>query len=258
VTKWKIARIGHLVLADIADESVRHAISRYNQMRPSFTASFICANCHLPGLQRELQALPYYFDFVSCQFALHYSFESQETAEQLLKNISCKLRPGGYFIGTIPSANRIVDRVLKSPDKRRFGNEYYSVEFEDDSCKFPHYGAKYTFELQDAIEGVPEFLVHWETLVALAAKHHLKLERKANFSDFMTESTHETKQLLARMRNGDNSPIEDKFWEIINLYTAFVFQKEGENTGNTKSTAVPDQSRRFQKVDVADINIVND
>lgn len=48
------------------------------------------------------------FDIVSCQFAFHYSFESVSQAECTIRNAADNLRPGGYFIGTIPDANDIV------------------------------------------------------------------------------------------------------------------------------------------------------
>lgn len=47
-------------------------------------------------------------DLVSCQFAFHYCFESLAQAEQMLRNAAECLKPGGYFIGTIPNANEIV------------------------------------------------------------------------------------------------------------------------------------------------------
>lgn len=47
-------------------------------------------------------------DFVSCQFAFHYSFESLPQAECMLRNAAESLKTGGYFIGTIPDAYDIV------------------------------------------------------------------------------------------------------------------------------------------------------
>ena len=47
------------------------------------------------------------FDIVTCQFAFHYCFESIEQADCMLKNITNRLRPGGYFIGTTTDANDI-------------------------------------------------------------------------------------------------------------------------------------------------------
>jgi hypothetical protein len=48
------------------------------------------------------------FDLVSCQFAFHYAFETEQKARDALYNITCKLQPGGIFLGTIPNANWIV------------------------------------------------------------------------------------------------------------------------------------------------------
>jgi hypothetical protein len=48
------------------------------------------------------------FDITSCQFALHYSFESKEQAEMMIRNAAERLVQGGYFIGTIPNGAYIV------------------------------------------------------------------------------------------------------------------------------------------------------
>jgi mRNA (guanine-N7-)-methyltransferase len=48
------------------------------------------------------------FDVTSCQFVYHYSFETQQQADLMLKNACERLRPGGYFIGTTPDAYELV------------------------------------------------------------------------------------------------------------------------------------------------------
>lgn len=47
-------------------------------------------------------------DLVSCQFSFHYCFESLPQAECMLRNASESLKPGGYFIGTMPNAYELV------------------------------------------------------------------------------------------------------------------------------------------------------
>lgn len=42
------------------------------------------------------------YDTISSQFSLHYCFDSEEKADKTFKNIYESLKPGGYFIGTIP------------------------------------------------------------------------------------------------------------------------------------------------------------
>ena len=43
------------------------------------------------------------FDAVSCQFAIHYSWTSEEDARTALRNAACRLKPKGLFIGTVCS-----------------------------------------------------------------------------------------------------------------------------------------------------------
>ena len=52
---------------------------------------------------REMQ-----FDLTSCQFSFHYSFESYDQADMMLRNACEGLKPGGYFICTTPNAYEIV------------------------------------------------------------------------------------------------------------------------------------------------------
>lgn len=44
----------------------------------------------------EVYSRDTYFDFVSCQFALHYSFETEERARKQLVNIAERLAINGY------------------------------------------------------------------------------------------------------------------------------------------------------------------
>ena len=60
------------------------------------------------GLKDTLVKLGYEYDVVSCQFSLHYAFEKEESIRNLLANVAAMLKPGGAFIGTMPSANRLV------------------------------------------------------------------------------------------------------------------------------------------------------
>ena len=48
------------------------------------------------------------FDLTSCQFSYHYSFESFEQADMMLKNACERLKVGGFFIGTTPNGYELV------------------------------------------------------------------------------------------------------------------------------------------------------
>ena len=45
-----------------------------------------------------------------------------------------------------------------------FGNSVYKIRFEDRENR-PMFGHRYWFYLQDAVDDVPEYVVHWDTFV---------------------------------------------------------------------------------------------
>ena len=111
--KWSKARVDHFVGVDIAETSVDQAKDRYRDMKnrnnrgKMFSADFYAADCTKVDLETLYGDKKMTFDIVSCQFAFHYCFESIEQADCMLKNISNRLRPGGYFVGTTTDANDI-------------------------------------------------------------------------------------------------------------------------------------------------------
>ena len=81
----------------------------------------------------------------------------------MLENVSGSLRRGGFFIGTIPDAEKLLSRLQDIPDAKplRFGNSVYHVQFKQRS-HIGMYGHEYRFRLVDAADVVAEYLVHWE------------------------------------------------------------------------------------------------
>ncbi|EAA28374.1 guanine-N(7)-methyltransferase [Neurospora crassa] len=51
------------------------------------------------------------FDVVSMMFCMHYAFETEAKARQMLKNVAGALKKGGRFIGCIPNSDVISSRV---------------------------------------------------------------------------------------------------------------------------------------------------
>lgn len=47
------------------------------------------------------------------QFALHYSWSTEARARRALANVSALLRPGGTFIGTMPDADVIINKLTE-------------------------------------------------------------------------------------------------------------------------------------------------
>ena len=51
------------------------------------------------------------FDVVSCQFSIHYFFETEEKLDNLIWNIDKHLKVGGYFIGTCIDGNKLKNKL---------------------------------------------------------------------------------------------------------------------------------------------------
>lgn len=214
--KWKKGRIQHLVCADIASVSVDQCRSRYEDMRrrghrhdPVFSAEFITADCTKELLSEHLQEPELQFHVCSCQFVVHYSFESQKQAETLLHNACAQLRPGGFFIGTTPDAYELVKRVEAS-EALAFGNEVYQVNF-DQKGAFPLFGCQYHFNLEGVVN-VPEFLVYFPLLEEMARRCGMKLLFVKRFSEFFADrvKNEEHRSLLMRMMALERFPGEER------------------------------------------------
>lgn len=265
--KWERGNIEHIVCADIAATSIEHCKERYSRLRREkggrvFSAQFVAADCTKVELSRMLERPDLKIDLVSCQFALHYSFESLPQAEQMLANITSNLQPGGYFIGTTTDAYDIIRRLNRDqdPNNRRFGNEVFSVEFPAETPLDPPplFGARYNFHLQQVVD-CPEFLVHFPTFVKLAARYGLRLLKKMRFEDFVDQELEQGRDLLWKMKAletynpsftrlvssvksdyahtaeffeaaGDSratvGTLSKAEWEAVSLYLMFVFRKE--------------------------------
>lgn len=213
--KWRKGSITHLICADIASVSVEQCENRYNDMKkkspyergvPIFTAEFIAADCTKVRLREKYKDASVELDLVSCQFGFHYSFESISQAECMIRNVAECLRPGGYFIGTIPDAYDIVTRCKKS-NSNSFGNDIFKVQlqFNPDTEGYPLFGAKYDFHLEGVVD-CPEFLVHFPLFVKLAAKHGLKLIHKERFEEYFGTMRDSGKSLFGRMKCFETYP----------------------------------------------------
>lgn len=235
LNKWAQSDVAEYVCADIASESIAEAKRRYdsraNQFR--FHARFIVADCFGSRCGEWMPSGDLAFDIISCQFALHYAFATQDRAQSALSNVAAMLRPGGVFIGTIPNANRVVKRLREASASKSFGNTFYRITAKQ-LDPFARYGHEYTFHLNDAIDNLPEYLIHLPTLIDSCAKLGLELLYLREFPELVDEycAVPEYAQLFLRNKvvTKHQPHISPEEWEISSMYLAFVFRKRAEST----------------------------
>lgn len=197
----------------------------------------------------------------SFYLGMHYAFESEEKARQMLKNVAGALKKGGRLIGCIPSSDVISEEVRKFNERMAqkeekpaaetnedgeveegeaeetagWGNETYRVRFPGktpaDGIFRPPYGWKYNYFLHEAVEEVPEYVVPWEGFRALAEDYNLELEYHKNFKDIW-ESEQDNRDLMklsenmgVRGRNGGPLSVSKEEMEAASFYAGFCFRK---------------------------------
>ncbi|XP_011297951.1 mRNA cap guanine-N7 methyltransferase isoform X1 [Fopius arisanus] len=212
--KWKKANIAHLICADIADVSIEQCETRYKDIEnrskndrgfaPLFSSEFLVADCTKVRLREKYRDPSVLLDLVSCQFALHYSFETLPQAECMMQNAAETLRAGGYFIASIPDAYDLVSR-WKKIDGNKFGNDIFNVEFLIEKENIPLFGAKYNFHLEGVVD-CPEFLVYLPLLKKLARKYGLEMVMFERFDAFYNRMKDEGRSLLGNMQALETYP----------------------------------------------------
>ncbi|KAF8580667.1 guanine-N(7)-methyltransferase [Ramaria rubella] len=233
--KWQKARVKEYVGLDIAAVSVDQARTRWAQLRHQrFDAQFAALDCYTEPITSALPASVFTrpFDAVSMQFCMHYAFESVSKARMMLENVSKHLRTGGVFLGTVPNADFLLGRLNALPPGAppKFGNAVFQIRFEDRETHAQPFGHRYWFYLKDAVEDVPEYVVHWPHFQELAREYGLHQLYREEFHDiFAAEREHrDYGPLLQRMKvvsaSGESQMDEDQ-WDAANIYLAFAFEK---------------------------------
>ncbi|OAP61989.1 hypothetical protein AYL99_04192 [Fonsecaea erecta] len=286
--KWQLApqTIGLYVGLDPAETSIQQARERYQQMRrgrrPIFDARFVPQDCFGAwigdvGIIREVGIDPNAgngqisrwggggFDVVTCMFAMHYSFESEEKVRMMLRNVAGSLKKGGRFIGVVPNSDVCAEKIrqwFKDKEAKRaaengsrgaesekeegeadeegpqWGNSIYNVRFpmdplrplQPDGSFRPPFSWKYTYWMAEAVD-VPEFVVPWEAFRALAENYNLEQRYRKPFLDIwqQEQGNHEMMSLAARMgvtrHEGGEMVLSEDEKDAVAFYHAFCFVK---------------------------------
>ncbi|TIA85539.1 hypothetical protein E3P99_03969 [Wallemia hederae] len=226
LNKWTKSNIIDYVGLDIAEISINQAKTRFKDMRnKSFNTHFNTLDCFKEPLEKAIpsQWLDSKFNAVSCQFAMHYAFDSESSVRCLLENVTKYLQPGGTFIGTIIDAGVLINALASIEDdsNMEFGNSLFRVQFDKRPDEHNFYGQKYNFHLEDAVDA-PEYLIQWDAFTELARSYGLELLAYKPFQEVFYDQIHvkEFQRLAAHLNIIDNygTPIlSDDEWGTVGM-----------------------------------------
>lgn len=130
--------IKYVVGIDPDEDSIKEAISRYNNMKNKYK---MYANLSVQRISDESISTPdSQYDIITCNFTLHYLFETEAHLINSLYNISSRLKPNGYFVGTTLDGD-VLDNLT--------GVEYVLFQKGGNYESESPFGRDYVFNLQD-------------------------------------------------------------------------------------------------------------
>lgn len=119
------------------------AKGRINKLRENRNKFLLMQMSGSEAPEQFMKQLPKYayFNIVSSQFVIHYMFNSPQSVQNLLENMTKRLLDQGFIILTIPDSCVIVKKVRERGVKQVvtdesgthtyyvYGNKYFSVRF---------------------------------------------------------------------------------------------------------------------------------
>ena len=175
------------------------------------------------------------FDIVSCQFAMHYAFESELKMRGFMTNIYEALKIGGVFIGTVLDGQAVLD-LLKGQSSVTFTTKgdtfaritkHYAQETLDDYGQ--SIGVWFT---SIADETYIEYLVNFQKFVSIMKlDYDIELITKAEAESHGLPCGSE---LFSGLYQGDvesktRLTTEEKKWSFLNRF--FIMKKMGNGNG---------------------------
>lgn len=185
-----------------------------------------------PGDNQALT--PYYnfahpkpgFDVVSCQFAIHYFFESTIKLDNFLANVANHLASGGYFIGTCLNANKIKEKMKQQSTDTLTGISQndtiiWNIKKLSDT--------EVEIYMESINKRMKEYFVDFDLLVSKLQKYNINLVKPiTSFEDEFYKLQQDSQQQQTPLPTIvqsilSMSPVE-KEYSFLNSY--FVFQKQ--------------------------------
>ena len=243
--KWASVRPKHVFAVDINTSYLTEARRRIAQMGKRSPlcdrVSFIQTDLReATAFSEALVGIsPGSVDLVSCQFALHYFFGAREILTRLISWISGRLRPGGYFIGTLVNGERVYQLVdsktlqyhskvlsirLNGGKQQRKDDIKGSVMEEEKLKMREDFGQNVNMTLHDTIiggEGSAEYMVFPFVLRRVMEDCGLVYVDHTDFADWHKNYC----TLYAKAHAGSSLDLSKDEQEASFLNMSFVYQR---------------------------------
>jgi mRNA (guanine-N7-)-methyltransferase len=181
------------------------------------------------------------FEIMSCQFAVHYFFQSEIALQNVFRAFSPFIKKGGYFVGTTVNGHQITN-LLKS--SQTFQSKLLSITKKYRAIA-PRklYGNQYTFTINDTVDQgnyfntmgeSTEYLVNLKELKRVASEYGFvpvylnffeTIPGKNTFTTMSDFVSFDEIYSLPKHGNWKGKSLNQEEIVLNNLYSTFVFMK---------------------------------
>jgi len=260
ISKWNKSNIVYVFGFDKNDKSINNkdpenpgAIERYSNFKGSkFKDIYFMVGDALKPSKPLINSMDYFlkknnlhgYDIISCQFALHYFFKSQEELKIILTIVSRYLSNGGFFIGTTTNGESIKN-LFKDIKEKVYSTELFRIQRNFPKTIKNAYGNEYNFTIFDTKDkanyfntiGIStEYLVNFKVLEDVAQEFGLvpvKLNlfeeyfqgKQKMFVETKKNTIHFNDILKLNNWKPKSKELTKQEKELNSLYTTFAFKK---------------------------------
>lgn len=213
--KWYHNKIKRVDGYDNHQPSINEAYKRLKQLNDQYSTR-LNYNFYLMDLRQSELELKQNFDYdtVSCQFGLHYFYESEGMIRNLLKTISHLLKPNGTFIGTILDDTLVNNLLVNDIYEHKNDNEISFSIKKKNVADFSDQVSIYLAGDNYLTNASHEYLIHFEKLISLCREYDLELIDSATFGNVNNKKLGELfNQLFSYEKT------------VSSLFRYFVFRK---------------------------------
>ena len=237
-------KYAHLSIAsytgvDVAEKAL--TVGKSRAMSLKFPCTFHAHDLRTETMKRSSH--PY--QFISMQFALHYFWECEAHARNVLSAMTASMEPASHLVMTIPNAHVLLRLLLRgkvsSKQKVSIWNPLYSIEMDRAVLLDAQHGKRtfdipYTFNTGHSVQNCQEYLIFPAALISLAQEYGLELVETAGFHEFFYAALRrDAAGVIAQLKTfkipGRISP---DAWEVSRLYSVFIFKKSKRSTARKR------------------------
>lgn len=174
-------------------------------------------------MNRYYKIMKEQFDVVSCQFAIHYMFGSEETFDNFCKNVNDVIKPGGYFIGTCLDGNKVATKLETQSviDGVIDDNIIWRIEKKYDDNHTSVYGKAIDVYMESIGKVATEYLVSFDELENKLNEFNIKKLTDADLKKFKLQNSVNGFESLYSSSFQMNQKLEE--YSFMNSW--FVFKK---------------------------------